>query len=161
VASQVTRAADQVSILTSAFPYSATAGTVVVDANSGTVAIGSNRRVWALSDGTLTNAMDLRQSGSTTGVTNIADAGVSQGALSAAMGASVKAAFAYTLNDFAMSIDGAAVTPDVSGTVPGGITTLGVGIFTNVPSRWWNGHIKRLDYYAVRKTNAELVVLST
>jgi hypothetical protein len=69
-------------------------------------------------------------------------------------------AVAFQLNDFAATVNGAAVGIDPDGgAMPTGITVLQIGNQAGIEQT--NGHIKRLAYYAVRKTDAELVVLST
>jgi hypothetical protein len=65
----------------------------------------------------------------------------------------------YKANDFAASLNGAAVATDTSGTVPT-CDRLGIGYWPwgNLPI---NGHIARLRYYPTRLTNAKLQELST
>ena len=168
VASQVTRAADQISILTSAFPYNVDEWTYVVEAD-----------VLSVTSPVLRVAVDLN---STTGAGSTrADiyAKASDGAVGSlvydAVGAAQlfnetgaaftvgvlkKIALAVKINDMARVIDGGAVLADTSTGAMRTYTTLGVGSIAGGTSVW-NGHIKRLAYYASRKTNAELQVLST
>lgn len=159
VASQVTRAADQISILTSAFPYSATAGTLVVDAILGQGGGG----LVLFSDGTADNQISASASPSN-GFTGffVKAATVTQADIFAAATASPgahKQAAAWQANDFTYYTAGVQRgTPDVSGSIPT-VTSLRIGLDRGAAVL--NGHIKRLDYYAVRKTNAELQVLSS
>jgi len=71
-----------------------------------------------------------------------------------------KSSFAWKVNDFAASINGATALTDTSGTVPTGIDVLTIG------SRYGslniiNGHIAKLIYYPARLTNTKLQQLST
>jgi hypothetical protein len=62
---------------------------------------------------------------------------------------------AYATNDFAASLNGAAAVTDTSGTVPSGQTTARIG--SNVSSaNFINGYLRRITYYPVRLTNAQL-----
>jgi hypothetical protein len=166
VASQVTRAADQISILTSAFPYSATEGTVFVDGSINGNGTG-NTGWWALDAGGTQNGHALRVAvggnivaisrGLTTNQTVV-------GLASAVAGTFYGTAFAYSNeNDRAISTEGAAAVAGSTavGTI-NSATTLRFG-FQQVTTTggYLNGHIKRLAYYASRKTDAELVVLSS
>ncbi len=166
VASQVTRAADQVSILTSTLPYNAAAGTVLVEGSmngNGTGTAGW----WALDAGAVQNGHSLRvllgsniiaiSRGATTNQTVI-------GLSPAVAGVFYETAFAYSsTNDRAISTEGGAV---VSGSTDVGTinsaTTLRLG-FQQVTTTggYINGHIKRLTYFPTRRTNADLQVLST
>jgi hypothetical protein len=162
-ASQVTRAADQVSILTSAFPYSATAGTVVFAGSLAGAVAGA--RSWHLSDGTTGEQISQYQGLDTIPTLFVRDGGAGQvslantGSTSLALNTNFKTASAWILNDFALSLDGDTPATDSVGTLPT-VTTLKVGS-SFLTTEYLNGHIKRLDYYAVRKTDAELQVLSS
>jgi hypothetical protein len=69
-----------------------------------------------------------------------------------------KTAFAYKLNDYALSTNGAAVVTDTLGTVPTGINTFRIGIAQSIAL---NGYVRFIDFYNTRKANPELVTLST
>jgi hypothetical protein len=160
VASQVTRAADQISILTSAFPWNNSTGTFSVEANvlqkssgaSGYFAacagLGGNDNTHNLYRATTNEELEIRSGASAVAI--IQPAGAT---------GSVKMAYAYAVNDYAISKNGGAVGSDTLGALPVGVDRLQIG--TVAGGNYANGHIKRLNYYAVRKTNAELVVLST
>lgn len=159
VASQVTRAADQVSVLTSAFAYNHSAGTVVVEGDpivrasgaSGFFAInisGGNNDTYNLYRAATTDELQIRSGGSTVAPISIAGpTGVD------------KFAVGWMVDDFAISKNGAAVSTDTAGALPVGVTTLQIG--TVAGGNYANGHIERLTYFPTRKTNAELQVLST
>jgi hypothetical protein len=67
-----------------------------------------------------------------------------------------KAAFAYAANDFAGCTGGGTVATDPSGAVPTA-TVLYLGISATLSSAsTWNGYLRRITYYPVRLTNAQL-----
>ena len=76
--------------------------------------------------------------------------------------ARTKLAFAYKANDAALSANGAVATTDATLAVEtlnaAAVLQIGAG---NSSSFYINGHIKSLTYFKTRKTNAELVTLST
>lgn len=163
VASQVTRAADQVSILTSAFAYSATAGTLVSEfiPISGVITVGS-ARVASIEASTAPsqNSIYLRTSNSSMAVVTAANVQVAvldAGTLTAS--ALNKLAMAFEVNDFALSLDGGGtVTTDTSGDMPSSIDRVFVGAFN--AGNQLSGHIKRLTYWNTRKANIELQALA-
>jgi hypothetical protein len=158
VASQVTRAADQISILTSAFPYSATESTMVAEYRAPSLAF-SQDIVW-IADG-LAESLGLYTLPNNAVILWTRDGGVTQTTptIGTMTGTTNKAAAAWKLNDFAGSLNGAAVATDASGTMP---TPTELKLNPRlIASTLGNIHIKRLAYYASRKSNAELQVLST
>jgi len=163
VASQVTRAADTISILTSAFPYSATAGAVMWSGERATAATG-DLWMWSIDNGTSNHRLWNSLAPSTGNATMyVVDSGnfqvvdLNDGAPTA--GTFFKTASAWTLNDFAFSRDGRSVVADGAGTLPT-VGALRIGM-TDQSLVQLNGHIKRLEYYATRETNAQLRALST
>jgi hypothetical protein len=157
VASQVTRAADNITILTSAFPYSATAGTFAYEAANGGTALAF---VYELSDGTANER--ILSNAKAASHLFVVDGGVTVADLDAGTfvtGVFAKSAQAFAANDFAACINGGTVATDGAGTMPT-VNILRLGRQFDGQHNL-NGHIKRLDYYAVRKTDAELQVLST
>jgi hypothetical protein len=69
--------------------------------------------------------------------------------------ATYKVASAYAANDFALSLNGAAVIGDLSGTVPNTIARLFLGQnYAN--GQVLNGYLRRITYYPRRLANAEL-----
>jgi len=70
-----------------------------------------------------------------------------------------KGAYAYAADNFAFSEGGNSPGTDLSGALPTSITVMQIGFRENFA--FLNGHIKRLAYYAERKSNAKLQVLST
>lgn len=77
----------------------------------------------------------------------------------AAAGTIYKSALAYRPDDFAGSLNGAAVQQDTSGAVPAGATQLEIGEITGVLPM--SGHIRRIAYYPRRLPNAQLQALTS
>jgi hypothetical protein len=164
-ASQVTRAADQISILTSAFPYSASEGSVVVTASpkTGASTVGStclsfigaipaenyflvrrraNNKEYSI-ESVANNVVVVPSS---------ASGGTWADETEATLASSIKSA------DYALYAEGAArATSSTAGILSATTLRVGLGPTTN----YLNGHIKRLAYYGTRKTDAELQVLSS
>ena len=158
VASQVTRAADQVSILTSAFGYNAAESTLVVEALIPNInGVPSN----LLS--TTANILYTYRLNSTTmylyGLTGGAFmVGIAAGGAPSA--SFNKFAWAAKQDDFAISANGGAVSPDTLGNMPASATTLQIGGYDNGSTKKADGHIKRITYFPTRKSNADLQVLT-
>lgn len=66
----------------------------------------------------------------------------------------------YRINDFAVSLNGAAGPTDVTGTPPTGLDALYLGIDETGINHLF-GHIRRLQYYRTRLANSELQRLTT
>jgi hypothetical protein len=157
VASQVTRAADQVSILTSAFGFNAAEGTVAVELTPD--AAGAAYAVSSLDDGTAANRMDSRAS--STRHLDVIVGGVTQASIDAgtiSANVATKLTTAYQVNDFAACINGGTVATDTVGTIPT-VTTFRIGRNYDGAGQF-AGHIKRLTYFPTRKSNADLQSLT-
>jgi len=154
VASQVTRAADNISILTSAFPWNAAAGTMVVTYRD----VGQNAGAWRIDDDSENNYFRLiRDTGSV--VFDIVRAAGLEAQFNRTPATDMKHAAAWTANSANVALNGSLATEDTSVTLPTGMLSFRIG--QNRNSVWYNGHIKRIAYYNTRKTNAELQVLSS
>lgn len=162
VASQVTRTADQASIVAPNFApwYNQSEGTFVVEADSLSPVDIAVRFAAASADAPATsrNTVFLYNGkwGSSARVSGTDQCDLQQnGSYTANVAA--KIAFAYKANDFAASVNGAAALTDASGSVPTVDRLLigGNGI-TNI----LNGHIRRIAYYPSRLSNAQLQALS-
>lgn len=156
-----TRAADS-AIRTLGPEFSATAGTVVVAGRaSGAQAVGIGQCVWGLWTDVNNRYTYVRPSASDVARLIINNGGVNQATLDATFtnSASFKAASAWVANDFATTINGAAVLTDGAGTLPA-VAVLGLGELGDTSSTM-NGHILRFGYYSVRKPNGFLVQQST
>ena len=162
--STATRAADIATIPTSAFGYNQKVGSVVVEFNSNKP---NNEQYGAfgLSDGSPTNRIAYYATSVNTLV--VTTAGVGQVELNAGLRVTtselVKFSAGYAENDFAASLNGATTVTDTSGTVPSGISSLGIGHYypPNPSSNLINGHIKSIKYYPRRLTNTQLQELTT
>jgi hypothetical protein len=74
-------------------------------------------------------------------------------------GTNARLAAVYKVNDFALSVNGAAATTDTSGSLPTA-TTLRIGRY-GTSSGFLNGHIRRIAYFPKRLSNALLQSLTT
>lgn len=166
VASQVTRAADQVSILTSAFGFNASEGTLTVAGDvQGANAI-DNRLAIIANASASERSIDVNRTTSTSRISSstivsaVATANISPTATNT-VGQLMKIAGAYKQDDFGVCLDGGGVATDTSGAVPapGAATALYLGRFP-ADIRYLNGHIKRLTYFPTRKSNTELQALT-
>jgi hypothetical protein len=150
VASTATRAADNVNVATSAFGFSATAGTVYADAISykadDTV---TNQFTFAFSDtGNDERIVGLYGTGQTARFV-VTDGGATQvNAFNGSgwlPGVRAQATHAWAANDFAVSLNGASPTTDTSGTLPT-ITTLYLGSNQLGTGEHLNGPLRRFAY---------------
>jgi len=82
-------------------------------------------------------------------------------AASTSANVTIKGALGYKANDFGFSGNGEAGSTDVSGLVPVGLTSSGLGQSSYTTTVTLNGWLRKLIYYPARKTNAELVTLTT
>jgi hypothetical protein len=156
-----TRAADVATIPTSAFGFNSDAGSVLVEAQS----FGTNNypRSVMIDAGSENNSIGLGAWGTSTYLNGyIVSGGVVQAAIGtgSAGTSAFKNSLAYKENDFAASRDGLAVVTDTSGVVPTGLTTLRIGR-NALGAEFFNGHIKSIQYYPRRLSNAQLQELTT
>lgn len=155
----VTRAADSISIATSALPFSATVGTLLAKVVPGTIATGNKTLVSLREDA---NNYIRQFMNNATKAAVILVGGATQTAPtsgSAVAGTAYKGAFSWEANDFAFSVDGGAAALDASGTVPSGLTIMGIGSLDGAnPLEGW---IQQLIYLPREMSDAELVTWST
>lgn len=115
----------------------------------------------ALHDGTIGNRISLHTTASKYTLTTyndlVADVYMAVGDVVA--GSTEKIAFASAANDWRACINGGAVSVDVTGAMPGGLTTLEVGRLVG-DYRCWHGHIRDLRFYPRRLTDAELQAIT-
>lgn len=148
----------------SAWFNSATEGTLYVEymVEYGN-ASATNSTTIDLSDGTTSNRITISTRASDGAILNTVVAGgatqvnMSGGTLT--YGTFVKVAIAFKANDFAISVNGAAVTTDTSGSVPTvsqmNIGSLGAG------TQLLNGTVKRVTFWRERKSNSDLQSITT
>lgn len=167
VASQVTRAADAASMTGTNFSswYRTDEWTLYGEAeNRNGISANTNYHLALLiSDAVNTTAQILRIDGATNRVGTFGSNGTianqwnfTTGSV-IAKGAFAKATVAYKLNDVAASSNGETVTTDTSAQIPS-LNTLQIGI--GVGGQMINGSIKKLAYYPLRVTNAQLQALT-
>ena len=164
VASQVTRSADAASMTGTNFSswYRADEGTFYAEFAPASSNFGSNKNIFVASDGTTNNYNGLRytssgsQTAATAAVAGIVQSNIVSGTMVA--GTWYKMVGAYKVNDFAMSRDAGTVGTDTSGTLPV-VTQAEIGALagTNISSQM----IKKLAYYQLRVTNAQLQAMTT
>lgn len=172
VASQVTRLADQVSILTSAFAYSATVGTVVANIRFANYTAGYGRLGGIVGIGSSSpRAMLYMATGAGRPIRSQTYDGVNIGGdlgpnfADLAVNTEHKTAFAYegvAGGSDALTWNGIAASSTVHAntvTLPSVGATLFVGNRPDTPN-YFNGHIKRLTYFPTRRTDADLQVLT-
>ena len=166
VASQVTRAADAASMTGTNFSswYNVAEGTLYaegksVDSISGTTA----RRYAEVNDGSTSNIMSIEfrtttQSRFTVTVSDTSQATVTSGGT---INQFSKIAGSYAVNNFAFCANGALGTSDTSGTVPI-VTQLNIGSRSdNSAASTINGTIKKIAYYPLAATPAQLQGLTS
>jgi hypothetical protein len=153
VASQVTRAADNASMIGNNFArwYNVNEGTLY--ANFNTVASTNFPQTFNLSDGGTANSIAIDAQSGLRAVVSVAG---STAALftSSKTGSGDVVSLGYKVNDFAASFNGAAPQIDNTGTLPM-LTTAGIGR-SGTASNFLNGTIKRIAYFNRRLANSEL-----
>jgi hypothetical protein len=155
-AATATRSADVASVSTSQFPYSATEGTLVVNA-SVPFTTGSTKRFITLGDGTLNNRINLYPTSVGRNRAYVVSGGIAQADIDSLVditaGVPQKSGFAFANNDFSYVVDAGSPAVDTSGVVP-------VASILNIGSEssgfHLNGHIRQITYIPRRISNTEL-----
>jgi hypothetical protein len=163
----VTRAADVASITGSAFSswYRQDEGTVFADAKEYPFVSSALRSFYGFENSSQVNTDWHRQwiwNGAPTQLLHSIYTS-SSGPIAVDFGTPLvneqkRAAFAYRVNDYARSYNGAAPTTDTSGNLPVGIDRLGIGSHSS--SSHLNGHIRRLTYWPQRLSNSTLQAIT-
>lgn len=158
-ASSVTRARDVLTLATSAFPLSATAGTMFALFDRG---YGDNTHIINLDNGSLAEAHIIYTSNNGQNITaytsdnSAAQANPDFSAVTSPGATNLKAAYAFAANDFALSFNGATPATDASGTMPTPTQLALFGLNTH-----GNPRLRKLMYLPRRMTNAELRTVTT
>jgi hypothetical protein len=161
----LTRAADVASVNTLSPWYNATEGTLYAEVGSAPV----NTLVqvaYELNDnlGGGAGRLFTRRSSAGTIGSAVIDGSVTQADIASGVviaGSAVyKVAFAFAANNFANSLNGAAVITDTAGTMPSTIAKLFLGQNYGA-TQVLNGYLRRITYYPRRLSNAELQTLTT
>lgn len=154
-----TRAADDVTLATSAMPFSTTAGYVLARVKG---AVTGGVCQWSITNGTTAERL-LSLYHPNNYHFFVADGDVAQAILSAGENFAdifSKTTVAWATNDFGASVDGGAAVTDSSGTLPT-VTTLRLGGNYSAGIEPLNGHVAYLKYLPRRITNAQLQSEST
>ena len=168
VAAQVTRSADAASMTGTNFSswYAADQGTLYAEFFSGvtdavTASDGAGRGAAAISDGTTSNRMRIAQDLRTF---SVAVAGAVQASIlpvnTGAANTTYQFAGAYKVNDFNACRNGTTGTADTSGSIPV-VNQIEFGRSTGAGGGNLNGTIKKIAYYPIRVTNAQLQALTS
>lgn len=161
----VTRSADVASVNTLTPWYNATEGTLYAEySRFGAL---NFQNIAAFGNAAQTEALTLvfgSGAPSNNQRFDVTAGGASQASISVlttpALNTIAKTAGAYALNDFAATANGAAPGTDTSGTVPT-VTTLGLGTGAALTGPYLNGYLRRITYFPVRLTNANLQAITT
>lgn len=161
VASQVTRSADSASITGSNFSsiYNTQQGALYVEFDA--YSISGTQMIANLGDsGTGSEAIDLRLPSTTMGYVRISNVNVIQWpAVSLTANTNVKTMVTYKSGAYAISTNGANLSTNTNSTIPTTIVQLNIG--NRYGSLQNNGHFKRLSYYPIALSSANLVALTT
>ena len=159
VAAAVTRSPDIATMTGTNFSswYNATQGTFVSQFTPTT--ISGTRAVLDANDNTANESIRL-QTVSADPFFTVTDDGVDQASIDAgtvAANTNYKIAAAYAVNDFAVSLGGATVGTDTSGTLPT-VTQMQIG--NSAAGNRLNGHVRSIAYYKTRLYNSQLQTLT-
>jgi hypothetical protein len=159
VASQVTRAADNASMIGNNFArwYNVNEGTLYADAYMVTAA-----SVLGVSDGTTFNRIQVGMNTSSNQFLYVANNSVQAlftGPFSV-LNSFNKLAFAYKTDSFAGTVNAGTPGVDTSGSVTGNLDRLQIGSRTGV-AEFVNAPIKRITYYPRRLANTELTSITS
>ena len=162
----VTRAADNINVATSALPYSATAGTVLI--NAVPYQVSTAQQLLSISDGTANERIQLYEFApavkawmSDGGATQVnALAAGSNG--NAVAGALFRVGLAWSADDVALVKDAGTAGTDATATLPTPtIMYIGNRYDGAGGNQIWNGRIHSLIYLPRRMTNADLQARTT
>jgi hypothetical protein len=152
------RSADVASVNTLSPWFNASAGTLYAESSVNyTVPATFFPLAASLNDNSTSNRMEVGYLTSTLAGFEIVTGGATQATLYPATASQIrKTAGAYTVNDFAASTNGSVPVTDTSGTIPT-VTRLGIGSRTSGGSVIY---LRRIAYYPLRLTNAELQAIT-
>ena len=157
-AAQVTRAADVISITTSAIPYNTAEGTLIGEGGPLHSPAGDLPTLGALDDGSTNNRIQLRRDGTGVAQLVVGAGGVVQASItitgSWTTGGARKLAAGFRAANFNVACNGVLGNLVTSGTVPTAVTSLMVGSIVGLAQL--NGHVRKLAYIPRRLPDAEL-----
>lgn len=160
--SAVVRSADLFSYTGGAFSgfWNASEGTLVFQGMKQGLQASITPTYFSADDGTANERIVML--GGTAESAIVTDGGVQQASLGGVTQIAINTAFGmamrYKVNDFALSLSGAAVSTDVSGTLP---TVNQMTLGNRLGTQFLSGWIRSVQYYNRIKTNAQLQTLST
>ena len=165
VASTVTRNADAASMTGTNFSswFSPSAGTMYVDANVFGLGAPSNESYFLGADNASSSDRFNFHMRSSTINTQIGTSGSGYpGAIISGsyVGVSVKVASAYATGNFGASVNSGTVATNTSALQPWSPPNIGIGYAVNASNGFLNGRIKKIAYYPIRVTNAQLQALT-
>ncbi len=153
----VTRANDFIYCATTIFPFDAAEGGVYMSLGYGYRGL-ANTPIELGESGLSSRLVAMYMNNSTNPYMFSTTVNSSLGTITA--GSPFKFAIGYKVNDFAGSLDGAAVVADTSASIPTGINRLSIG--TNAAgTEGWINEIREVMYVPGRPSDASLVTLST
>jgi hypothetical protein len=162
----VTRSADSAIVNPISSFYNAAEGTLFAEASR--FQLVTNSKFISLNSETdTTRSLVVEASGASpqTDQKFLASDGTNQAAIvfgSAVANAVYRMAAVYKVNDFQFAQNGSLGTADTLGTVPSGITRMGIGQFAAGGTLFaLNGHIRKIAYWPRRLSNALLQALTT
>lgn len=158
----VTRAIDNISIVTSALPFSTTTGTIIATYYFEGFMSDAQGKIWALNDGTANERMSCAAPANSSGQKQYfytVDGGVDQQltftSTLVTAATLLKGAAAWAVNDFAVLLNAGGAGTDTAGTLPT-VTKLEFGYDTTTATSPLNGYLQKLVYIKRRLANAEL-----
>ena len=166
VASQVTRSADIANMTGTNFSswFNTSEGTFVAAYDQLAATATPVKTITIANDGTNSNRLWMYVGTAPAGspVLLVTTGGVAQATIvnaAISSGVPAKTASAYKVDDFAAVTNAGTVATDTLGTVPTGLITLTIGS-TFFGGNNLNGHIRTLDFYSSRLTNAQMQALT-
>ena len=155
--STTTRSADVASIPVADFGWNQSAGTVTVEVDSLMTTLVGNPMAYNFNNGTSQERLTVFASQGTWRFV-ATDGNTQQSSLLVGTFGEAKIASSFEQNKFNHCVNATLGTEDTSGTMPT-ITELGIG--SQLGGNQLNGHIKSIQYYPRRLTNAQLVDLTS
>jgi hypothetical protein len=150
-----TRAVDNARILElNSIRYNQTEGTMYGEAEFVSGNTGFERRIWQVDDNTDNNRHTTAATAANSMIGFTAVGGATQSTQTSGATTTInKVAYAYKVNDFSVSGNGAAVSTDTNGLIP---TVDRARIGASTGGSRANGWIRNITYYPTRLSNAEL-----
>jgi hypothetical protein len=169
VASTVARSADSATMTGTNFSswFSAGEGSIYADASTYMpVTNGALRNdTVSFSDGTANNSiyMGVNSVGTPNSINlYVVASGVAQVNITRTLTSSTyRTSYGYKVNDVALLLDGGTVVTDTSVTLPLNLNQLAIGTRSGTSANFQNGTIKKIAYYPMRLTNAQLQALTS